>query len=1141
VSQILAITFTEKAAAEMKRKIRDLVAEKVATTAELERGRWERVRRELLGAQISTIHAFCARVVRENPLEAGVDPHATILDEHESRAWVEGVVEETLVARLRAGDAGARELLARHRLRRGRNGGSVGLLVRFLGELGRLGRDRTWLLAAMARQEALAPDAARRMTGAAGRIIETVRERLAGKQTKAIAALAEVWPEWEGRLRALSPETPLAEFSRLAELCRLLGPVRSEIAAELKVEENDRLRGILAEEYGFLLALPAARRLTELLAALVETVDDRKHADAVLTFDDLVAEARRLLASHPAVRERYARHLRAVLVDEFQDTDAAQADVIAALAGPDVGLFIVGDEKQSIYGFRGADVSVFQRMRASLGEELPLGRNFRSQPAVLDFVNALAAATLRLPSDAVEPAAWTVFDESQRLRPDRAQTSSTAGVRLVTFAREHARREDAKQPLLVSEARELEARVLAGVVADLHDRAVDPVRWGDIAVLFRALSQVKAYEYALRRRMIPYYVVKGRGFFQCQEVRDVMSLLAAVADPDDAVALAAVLRSPFFALDDDLLWRLAWPAEAERPSLRRRFRTGADFSDCGERAPELAGIRDLLLRLRRLRSRATIAELLEEAFAATDFEAVCLTQFQGEQKVANVRKVIELARDFERRRLFTLRDFVRTVRELTEREPREPEAQLVGEQDDVVRLMTIHQAKGLEFPVVVLVDLGRLLDRDNATTVLDETLGVVSAPVTGAGLHPLRQGRLEDHRRRERDRTRAESARLFYVACTRARDALVLLEGKGKTSRLRIGDGDPYIWCHQVWDLLGRERLAAFVDGNEAETTLDVPGGGAVLVEAASRYLARAAADADTIPVPVEAPASEEERTAVARVLDFRPPAAAEVATTPTALADFRRCPRQFFNRHVLGLPERGTGGGVRATLLGIAAHGVLETLDLARAGADGIEAAIAGRPECLALAPDVLGQLKSDLGAAAGALRAEVSRGLAIVGREVPFVLPLPASRPRVFLQGRIDLLARRAGRLVVRDYKYAVPTRAAAAQYADQLDAYRLAVGEDADAEVMFLRGGVAVEALPAIARPDAERTLVEAADALGAAMASTDASAFPKRPPDAAACAGLGCGYVRRCWGAGAYRRGTDPGYGGGGRKPSREEAR
>ncbi len=186
--------------------------------------------------------------------------------------------------------------------------------------------------------------------------------------------------------------------------------------------------------------------------------------------------------------------------------------------------------------------------------------------------------------------------------------------------------------------------------------------------------------------------------------------------------------------------------------------------------------------------------MLEAALAATDFEAVCLTQFQGAQKVANVRKLIELARDLERRRLVTLDEFVRAIRDLAEREPREPEAPLAAEQDDVVRLMTIHQAKGLEFPVVVLPDLGRQLDRDNETIVVDETLGLVAAPVVGAGQRPQRHAWLEEYRRREIDRARAEHARLLYVACTRARDELVLhrrwREGRRGRSLALVDPGD---------------------------------------------------------------------------------------------------------------------------------------------------------------------------------------------------------------------------------------------------------------------------------------------------------------------------------------------------------------
>ncbi|HYY06221.1 MAG TPA: UvrD-helicase domain-containing protein, partial [Candidatus Limnocylindria bacterium] len=919
VNQILAITFTEKAAAEMTRKIREVVAEQLAR-AGAARAHWGRVRRNLLGAQISTIHAFAARVLRENPIETGVDPRAVVLDEHESRTWVESAVEAALLARLRAGDAGARELVLREGLAGGRSGGAVGLVADFLARLGRTGRDGAWLVAATARQAERAPDARETLRAAAARLVASVDARLAlAGRGKGVQALAEQWPAWKEGLRRLGPETPLEEFLALRALRGLLARagLASAVEAELAMQPGGRLVGALAEAYGMLRALPENDRLARLIAAIADALRARKREDAILTFDDLIAETRAVLANDPTVRERYARRFRAILVDEFQDTDRVQAEIVRLLTAgtPAPLVFVVGDEKQSIYRFRGADVSVFQDMRAALGCELPLGTNFRSVPAILEFVNALAETVLQMPPGGT-PSHWTRFDPGQRLLPHRGAAGAAPAVRLVTFVDEHEQRE-----LRAAEARELEARVLAGVVERLH--AEDGIRYGDIAVLLRAFTEVKTYEHALRRRELPYYVVKGRGFFQCQEVSDVVSLLAAVLDPEDGVALAAALRSPLFALDDETLWRLTWPPGAEHPSLPHRFRAAESFADLPEQAAALGAVRDLLLRLRAVAGRATVAELIEEACAATDFEAVCLTQFQGTRKVANVRKLIELARDWERKRFFGLRDFVRTARRLAETEPREPEAALVAEQDDVVRLMTIHQAKGLEFRAVIVPDLGRALKLDNRMPALDDTLGVVGGPTDASGRVVTGHLGLEEHRRKELDRERAEQARLLYVACTRAEDVLVLLEGKGDARYLSEGKGERHVWCHQVWEVLGRGRVAAFVASRAPEEMLALASGGTVRVERAARYLEPAGAG-PPMPEPRVAPATDGERAQVARVLDFSPPVPHEVVTSPTALADFRRCPRRYWYRHLVGLPERGTGG-VRATRLGTAAHGVLE------------------------------------------------------------------------------------------------------------------------------------------------------------------------------------------------------------------------
>jgi ATP-dependent exoDNAse (exonuclease V) beta subunit len=902
----------------------------------------------------------------------------------------------------------------------------------------------------------------------------------------------------------------------LHPLATLLGKVRGGGFGAYLRGSQDRLEGSVADAYGALVAAPDAMAFAELLADLEVAIGQRKRADAVLTFDDLLRGAYGVLAAHPGVARRYGRRYRAVLVDEFQDTDAIQDAVIRRVAdGGDAVLFVVGDEKQSIYRFRGAEIAVFKETRDRLGASYPLGRNFRSQPGVLRFINRVATAMFQVPAGALEPEQWTAFDATQRLVPHRPTTRQTPAVRLVTLVDVLARRR-----ATAAEAREIEARVLAEVLAELSQRRGDPVAFGDVAVLFRTLNQVKAYEYALARRGIPYYVVKGRGFFQCQEVRDVVNLLGAVARTDDGIALAAVLRSPFFGVGDDTLWRLAWPDGSETPTLPHRFRQPPDLGDLGADTLALGRARALLADLRRLRNRSAIAELLVRALAATDLEAVYLTQSQGRQKVANVRKVIELARDFDRHGEGGIAEFVRRLRALDADDPREAEALLASEHDQVVRLMTIHQAKGLEFPVVVLVDLGRALERDRETVVVDPDHGLLAAPLFGPGGQTMRHAGLEAFRAREQERAQAEYARLLYVACTRAADELVLIEGRGKASHLDHGDGDPHVWCHRLWDVIGRAPVAAAAREGRADTVA-LDDDTVVAIEPADRYVTPE--DAAPFPPfePREGAATVEAVALVERVLGFEPPRPREVTTTPTALAAFRRCPRQYWYRHVLGLGDAGAGGR-RARLAGMLAHGILEQVDYAHPVDDVVLHELGRRsPESLQLTTAEIAAVVTDLGAATALVGRAIGDGLELVAREEAVTLGLPAAAPEVVLHGRIDVLGRRAGAFVVQDYKYAEATAARVVEYADQLAAYRVAVARLTDApvggEILFLRGSPCFVSLAPLDVPRAEAELLDAGRALGAVLGRRDADAFPRRPAAPEACRALGCGFVRRCWSA------------------------
>jgi ATP-dependent helicase/nuclease subunit A len=1110
VSQILAITFTDKAAAEMTERIRALVVAEVEAADARTRGHWRKVRRDLLGAQISTIHAFCGRLVRENPLEAGVDPQARVLDEHASHEYVEAGVERFLVEQIRARDAGARDLVERSRgLRGGFTGGAVGALVSLLEALARLGRDAAWLAAASGAQS-VAGDR-EEFTASRDAILATLEGALAGKAAARARRAFEEWPEWRTWLGALEPGDPEIIVPGLVRLARILGQARlaGALAPEL-ARVSRQLRGRLPEAYGSLIAADESRRLADLVGRARQALAERKRLDAVLTFDDLIDGARRLLAEHPNVRDRYARRLRTILVDEFQDTDHLQAEIITRLAAAGPSLFAVGDEKQSIYGFRGAVVDVFRTTAERLGGALPLGVSYRAVPGILRFVNAMGARTLAMPASGREPDLWTPFDEAHALRPHRAERAGDVPVRLVSLAAEHERRRAAGVPWRMAEARELEGRVLAQVIDELVADRAAPVRHGDIAVLFRALAQVKTYEYALARRQIPYYVVKGRGFFQSQEVRDVVHLLAAVADPSDELALAGLLRSPFFGVPDDALWRLAQPRGAGKASLRR----GLERSD----DPEAERIRALLRRLRGLRDRVSIAELLGDALAATMLEAVLLAQFHGEQQVANVRKVLDLARAVERRHARGLAAFVRWLRRLDRDGQQEPEAQLASEQGDVVRLMTIHQAKGLEFPVVILVDLGRRLEVDNATVAIDDRLGLVVAPHHGAGAHTLRSAQVERHRARLRERARAEHARLFYVACTRAQDRLILLEGKGDPKALTGEGGDPFVWAHQVWDALGPERVAAAARA-DAPSRLTMPPDVEVEVVPASRYLAHPDAPDDT-PEPVDGPASESALRAVRRVLDFRAPPPREIAVSPTALSDYRLCPRRYWFKHALGVPE-GRSDGSRSRRLGTVLHGVLQGLAAgAETDAEQLGVLLDAQPESFEVRPQDRAEVLADLVTVVARERDEAAAGTVVLARELPFTMVLGAQAPRLVVSGRIDALLERDGSLVVRDYKYAQAPRTTAAVYAGQLAVYALAaaqaLGRPAASELLYVRGGTESVVLPAVDGARERASLLEAGRRLGTALADGTPEAFPRSPSEPAACRDLGCRYVARCWG-------------------------
>jgi ATP-dependent helicase/nuclease subunit A len=786
--QLIAITFTDAAAREMRTRIREACYERLQSAAGAdEQNYWLRLLRGIDTARISTIHSFCASLLRAHAAEAGLDPTFGVLDSSDADVLQYDVIDDVLREQLSALDGDTLDLAAACGLGRLKQQAAVLLNERHHEYF------HTWQTASADEiadrwwqwyeQEAFS-HALREIAAAApvDDLVELLRSVTPTKPAfcdarndllALLPRLAAVQLNEQdmntirelARVQAIcsAKDWPTADaFNAYRDACKTL----RELIDDHKPRPFDRTVALQAAQLGL-----ALLRLT---ARVVATYTARKSALGQLDFDDLLSETFALVTDpqNTALRERLADDLRLLLVDEFQDTDQLQVDLVKAICGPgfDNGrLFFVGDFKQSIYRFRGAAPKVFRDLREQLTEQgrLPLNVNFRSQPAVLDFVNALFSQAFTRDGHRYEA-----------LRPNRPQTTAPPAVEFLwtltpdkntkaNGAAEAARREEAR-----AIARRLRVLVDASTderpIVDKHSGQPRAVRLGDVAILFRALSDVHLYEEALREYDLPYYLVGGHAFYAQQEVYDVLNLLRAVASTADELSLAGALRSPFFSLEDETLFWLMETAGSLNDGLLAE-RPPAQLS--GEERAKVAAAAETIRTLRAKKDRVPIATLLGEALARTGYDAVLLAEFLGERKLANLHKLMERARAADSG-VTDLDGFITQLAQFISRQPKEALAATLPETADVIRLMTIHHAKGLEFSLVIVPDLDRPPMIRTPCAALHCDLGpLVPWPVdedtkfaTGMSFFAAM----------ERSEELEERKRLLYVACTRAADYLIL-------------------------------------------------------------------------------------------------------------------------------------------------------------------------------------------------------------------------------------------------------------------------------------------------------------------------------------------------------------------------------
>ncbi|HKO44104.1 MAG TPA: UvrD-helicase domain-containing protein [Pyrinomonadaceae bacterium] len=925
IDQIVAITFTNRAANEMRERLRKALDTLLATATGPERARWMRYKRTLDGAVITTIHGLCMRLLREFPVEAGLDPQFMLLDEHRASTLLASSVEESLSEFIGKRDEAVSRLTA---------GIGRPLLATALWEMYLKVRGQGLSFDRILEQTATSHAATEDYDALCNELDSLMNDLIfapgltpAANEKRGEAQRA--WPKISEMLR--TDDIPLADYCgtivEFREAARptasgRIGPTIKRIDELFWGESKEKSFGRLPQMKFDLLARDYAIALVRLLQSIDRRFNEKKQELSALDFDDLQLRTIELLR-RPEVLQRAYQRYKYFLVDEFQDTNGLQRDLLKALAlhtGARANLFIVGDRKQSVYGFRGADVDVFARtteeMLGAGGESVPLPLNFRSQPQLINFFNYLFAKFFQS-GEIVDKAELSELGFVEH-EPSEARREARDQPPLVELMVDTLSAED--DPKAKQDPRERDARQIVKRIIELTSQASgEQIRrsgrgpagsaafeYRDIALLFRAMTNVPVYEAEFRRAGIPFQTVLGKGFYEREEITDLIQLCRFLDNRTDELALAAVLRSPLCGISDNTLLALrlgprvgeTLPDSAPQPRrharpLFRALRTQdeIDFIDDDERNA-LKKAYELLSALFERRNRYPIGDLLRYAVDASSFTTVIAATYDGAQRLANIEKLFGLAERFERSGAHLIRDFVKYVHDFEAIGSRESEGQL-DDSANAVKLMTIHQAKGLEFPVVIIPDLHRSKPTWEGYFLLDRHRGLTLKVPNGRG--QMVSGRtFTVFSERSQWRENFESMRLLYVAATRAQDRLILSGATKDVSKLANGSDT---WLQLIWQALdlGLRSQTGVIDlaeDTQLRTTFNI-------TEETEPTLD---ADRDTDSATINLAADFSEVFPLLRPLEAERNSAVHRFSV-TQLINYRRCPRQYYFDRVLHVP----------------------------------------------------------------------------------------------------------------------------------------------------------------------------------------------------------------------------------------------
>lgn len=869
-TNIVAITFTRKAADEIKGRVRQAVGECVEQAQnDLERLRWQEHLQKVESAPISTIHSLCSRILRDNPVETQLDPEFTILEDFEAQDFFKETLQQYLRKNIKDNTA-LRRLVQTYGVN------SFVNQVTALGDkLSELVREDNLAEPYLKAKEEL-PVLQQKLFAAVREVIEA-REAL-GAKTKGRQTLTEaagLLDEMQKQLLAPEPDCSLLDASGVVKVSG------KALAAELTNLKNLRqeLNRVLLNAKGCDLVQDWLAVLQEFYACL----SARKQENNVLFNDDLDLLAIEHLQKNEALRQKYQERYKYIMVDEFQDTNERQRQLIYLLCGNKLdntnNLFIVGDVKQSIYRFRHADVSVFNKVKEDIaqnaGQNLGMKTNFRSTQSIVESCNTAFCQLMDLPKE--------------EICLEHHEGANTGGAKVCLLQVPYKSKDD---DLGAKEDKwQKEAEAIAAYLQQELPKVEPQLRPGaSKAILLRAMTHCEILRQTLQGYGINCVVVKGKGFYEQQEVLDILNLLAALHNRYASLELAGALRSNYFGLDDATLTQLFWQTENDKPLWDVLQAVGNGELQLNLPPEQQALAMQAAEHLRSLRQAAALMalpELFAQLWDELKPEFVLSQQENGPSKLANVKKLRRLAQQYCQTKQASLAEWLQNVKDLRASSSKEPAATVQA--DDALQIMTIHNSKGLEFDFVILPQLDKSVKGDTASIKYlpgkEGEQGLLGIKVPDKEMQLQNSGVYELAKARDSELEEEESRRLLYVAMTRAQKQLLMV---GTVAEEKLPEAVIGLPAAKGW---WRQLQAVYeVDWEKQESSCP--------------WVRLLCADA-LIPAVVQQGVQQQlalEPLALAPLPAYA--ACGRTCFTASALQTYLHCQRQYYYQQVLAVPE---------------------------------------------------------------------------------------------------------------------------------------------------------------------------------------------------------------------------------------------